>query len=157
MGKINLLRPFTQAWEFYTRKSFLLHPVLSPSCSLSLSRCGSTRRLPTSGCPSPCSSWPGSLPTSGRTTGRARPPTSGPSPMLSGLVSAPSFARAAISYRGYKDINQDIICLKSPSRTISTRTIAIMWWFFTLIMMSSYTANLAGNYFIVMKISGWQL
>lgn len=51
-------------------------------------------------------------------------------------------------------INQDIICLKSPSRTISTRTIAIMWWFFTLIMMSSYTANLAGNYFIVMKISG---
>ena len=30
-------------------------------------------------------------------------------------------------------------------RTFSTRTIAIMWWFFTLIMMSSYTANLAGK------------
>ena len=30
-------------------------------------------------------------------------------------------------------------------RTFSTRTVAIMWWFFTLIMMSSYTANLAGN------------
>ena len=29
-------------------------------------------------------------------------------------------------------------------RSISTRTIAVMWWFFTLIMMSSYTANLAG-------------
>jgi len=28
-------------------------------------------------------------------------------------------------------------------KTFSTRTIAIMWWFFTLIMMSSYTANLA--------------
>jgi len=28
-------------------------------------------------------------------------------------------------------------------KTISTRTVAIMWWFFTLIMMSSYTANLA--------------
>ena len=32
----------------------------------------------------------------------------------------------------------------SSSRSISTRTIAVMWWFFTLIMMSSYTANLAG-------------
>jgi len=28
-------------------------------------------------------------------------------------------------------------------KTFSTRTVAIMWWFFTLIMMSSYTANLA--------------
>merc|ERR1719225_995101 len=28
-------------------------------------------------------------------------------------------------------------------KSISTRTIAGMWWFFTLIMMSSYTANLA--------------
>ena len=28
-------------------------------------------------------------------------------------------------------------------RSVSTRTVAIMWWFFTLIMMSSYTANLA--------------
>merc|ERR1712130_640453 len=28
-------------------------------------------------------------------------------------------------------------------KSISTRTIAVMWWFFTLIMMSSYTANLA--------------
>jgi len=28
-------------------------------------------------------------------------------------------------------------------KSISTRAIAIMWWFFTLIMMSSYTANLA--------------
>ena len=32
-------------------------------------------------------------------------------------------------------------------RTFSTRTVAIMWWFFTLIMMSSYTANLAGTCF----------
>jgi len=28
-------------------------------------------------------------------------------------------------------------------KSISTRTVAVMWWFFTLIMMSSYTANLA--------------
>ena len=30
------------------------------------------------------------------------------------------------------------------SRAISTRMVAGMWWFFTLIMISSYTANLAG-------------
>ena len=29
------------------------------------------------------------------------------------------------------------------SRAISTRMVAGMWWFFTLIMISSYTANLA--------------
>ena len=28
-------------------------------------------------------------------------------------------------------------------RAISTRMVAGMWWFFTLIMISSYTANLA--------------
>lgn len=28
-------------------------------------------------------------------------------------------------------------------RTPSTRTVASIWWFFTLIMVSSYTANLA--------------
>ena len=28
-------------------------------------------------------------------------------------------------------------------RSVSTRMIAAMWWFFTLIMISSYTANLA--------------
>ena len=28
-------------------------------------------------------------------------------------------------------------------RSISTRMVAGMWWFFTLIMISSYTANLA--------------
>lgn len=30
-----------------------------------------------------------------------------------------------------------------PFRAISTRMVAGMWWFFTLIMISSYTANLA--------------
>jgi len=30
-------------------------------------------------------------------------------------------------------------------RAISTRMVAGMWWFFTLIMISSYTANLAGR------------
>ena len=30
------------------------------------------------------------------------------------------------------------------TRAISTRMVAGMWWFFTLIMISSYTANLAG-------------
>lgn len=29
------------------------------------------------------------------------------------------------------------------NRAPSTRTIASMWWFFTMIMVSSYTANLA--------------
>lgn len=29
------------------------------------------------------------------------------------------------------------------SRAVSTRMVAGMWWFFTLIMISSYTANLA--------------
>lgn len=28
-------------------------------------------------------------------------------------------------------------------RAISTRTVASIWWFFTLLMVSSYTANLA--------------
>lgn len=28
-------------------------------------------------------------------------------------------------------------------RSLSTRTLASIWWFFTLIMVSSYTANLA--------------
>ena len=32
------------------------------------------------------------------------------------------------------------------TRAISTRMVAGMWWFFTLIMVSSYTANLAGIY-----------
>ena len=31
----------------------------------------------------------------------------------------------------------------SSFRAISTRMVAGMWWFFTLIMISSYTANLA--------------
>ena len=35
------------------------------------------------------------------------------------------------------------------TRAISTRMVAGMWWFFTLIMVSSYTANLAGIYTII--------
>lgn len=31
----------------------------------------------------------------------------------------------------------------SRHRALSTRTLASIWWFFTLIMISSYTANLA--------------
>jgi len=31
----------------------------------------------------------------------------------------------------------------NPFRAVSTRMVAGMWWFFTLIMISSYTANLA--------------
>ena len=30
-------------------------------------------------------------------------------------------------------------------RALSTRTLAAVWWFFTLIMISSYTANLAAS------------
>ena len=33
--------------------------------------------------------------------------------------------------------------MPNVSRAISTRMVAGMWWFFTLIMISSYTANLA--------------
>ena len=35
-------------------------------------------------------------------------------------------------------------------RAISTRMVAGMWWFFTLIMISSYTANLAGRKMMMM-------
>lgn len=30
-------------------------------------------------------------------------------------------------------------------RALSTRTLAAVWWFFTMIMISSYTANLAAS------------
>ena len=33
--------------------------------------------------------------------------------------------------------------LHEPHRAVSTRIVAGIWWFFTLIMISSYTANLA--------------
>lgn len=33
--------------------------------------------------------------------------------------------------------------MNSDRRAVSTRMVAGMWWFFTLIMISSYTANLA--------------
>ena len=39
-----------------------------------------------------------------------------------------------------------VTCLKLTCvgcRAVSTRMVAGMWWFFTLIMISSYTANLA--------------
>lgn len=39
------------------------------------------------------------------------------------------------------------------SRTPSTRTIASIWWFFTLIMVSSYTANLAAFLTVESKVS----
>ncbi|GFW48767.1 glutamate receptor 3 [Trichonephila clavipes] len=35
------------------------------------------------------------------------------------------------------------LCTAVLARANSTRMIAVMWWFFTLIMVSSYTANLA--------------
>ena len=38
---------------------------------------------------------------------------------------------------------QDLQQLVFVFRAISTRMVAGMWWFFTLIMISSYTANLA--------------
>ena len=34
-------------------------------------------------------------------------------------------------------------CEPGTCRAISTRMVAGMWWFFTLIMIASYTANLA--------------
>ena len=37
-------------------------------------------------------------------------------------------------------------------RAISTRMVAGMWWFFTLIMISSYTANLAGNKALILLL-----
>ena len=39
------------------------------------------------------------------------------------------------------------------TRAISTRMVAGMWWFFTLIMISSYTANLAG--LLIRKRKSW--
>lgn len=37
------------------------------------------------------------------------------------------------------DLKLSVIIFRAPS----TRIVASMWWFFTLIMVSSYTANLA--------------
>ena len=95
----------------------------------------------------------------------------GRSRTLSGSASAPSLGKAVIFFQsrqslslskpfGFEhlsdwfltysfphNIRQLIFISKSSlSRSISTRTIAVMWWFFTLIMMSSYTANLAGMF-----------
>ena len=88
---------------------------------------------------------------SGMITERARPQTSGQSLMLSGLESDHFYVRAAIFYQSnnakFLNSTKDEACIMSFFRTFSTRTVAIMWWFFTLIMMSSYTANLAGTCF----------
>ena len=79
-------------------------------------------------------------------TERARPQTSGPSLMLSGLESDHFYVRAATFCQSNAiDFLKTSKGLMYLFRTFSTRTVAIMWWFFTLIMMSSYTANLAGN------------
>ena len=79
-------------------------------------------------------------------TERARPQTSGQSLMLSGLESDHFYVRAATFCQSNAiDFLKACTGLMYLFRTFSTRTVAIMWWFFTLIMMSSYTANLAGN------------
>lgn len=38
---------------------------------------------------------------------------------------------------------ENYICNHVLFRALSTRTVASFWWFFTLIVVSSYTANLA--------------
>ncbi|KAJ8882449.1 hypothetical protein PR048_014257 [Dryococelus australis] len=47
---------------------------------------------------------------------------------------------------GYGNIKANAVSLcwrRCAARAVSTRMVAGMWWFFTLIMISSYTANLA--------------
>ena len=43
----------------------------------------------------------------------------------------------------YETDNEAYVHNNRYFRSVSTRMIAAMWWFFTLIMISSYTANLA--------------
>lgn len=45
-----------------------------------------------------------------------------------------------VSYHDWKKLNFLPVRI---SRALSTRMVAGIWWFFTLIMISSYTANLA--------------
>lgn len=45
-----------------------------------------------------------------------------------------------VSYHDWKKLNFLHVRI---SRALSTRMVAGIWWFFTLIMISSYTANLA--------------
>lgn len=45
-----------------------------------------------------------------------------------------------VSYHDWKKFNFLHVRI---SRALSTRMVAGIWWFFTLIMISSYTANLA--------------
>jgi hypothetical protein len=45
--------------------------------------------------------------------------------------------------KSYILVNQHFPSLISFFRAVSSRTVASFWWFFTLIMISSYTANLA--------------
>lgn len=47
-----------------------------------------------------------------------------------------------VLYRQFKLIHK-ILTYFVVVRAVSTRIVAGMWWFFTLIMISSYTANLA--------------
>jgi hypothetical protein len=42
-----------------------------------------------------------------------------------------------------KRLNDNLQGCDFLPRAVSTRTVASFWWFFTLIMISSYTANLA--------------
>ena len=43
----------------------------------------------------------------------------------------------------YKPLKKELLVQSLFFRAVSTRMVAGMWWFFTLIMISSYTANLA--------------
>ena len=64
----------------------------------------------------------------------------------SGLWLLPYFNRGQIFYQGNTNnniLNGQIRLLFVIYRAVSTRMVAGMWWFFTLIMISSYTANLA--------------
>ena len=55
-------------------------------------------------------------------------------------VSVYKFAKISDSYRHLLRVFKNDLNL---DRAVSTRMVAGMWWFFTLIMISSYTANLA--------------
>ena len=66
------------------------------------------------------------------------------STIASGSPLHPGYSKDAISFQGKSStylINLSWFVLLS--RAISSRIVASFWWFFTLIMISSYTANLA--------------
>ena len=72
----------------------------------------------------------------------------------SGNISCEDFHNLSSVHHTESFVSQFMTLFKNiTTRAISTRMVAGMWWFFTLIMISSYTANLAG--LLIRKRRSW--